>query len=94
MFATGPVFPSNVDAQGRKRQVMTFSGKCCPNAPRGRQASPRHIRFMWIGETTEKGMESMFLQPHAPIKQVYTPSACHSRDLAWLVCASANALSL
>jgi hypothetical protein len=33
MFATGPVFPINVDAQGCKRQVMTFSGKCCRNAP-------------------------------------------------------------
>jgi K+-sensing histidine kinase KdpD len=35
MFATGPVFPANVDAQGRKLQVMTFFGKCCPNALRG-----------------------------------------------------------
>jgi hypothetical protein len=38
MFATGPVFATNVDAQGRKLQVMTFSGKCCSNTLRGRHA--------------------------------------------------------
>src|ERR1051325_4404400 len=28
VFATGPVFPLNVNTQGRKRPAVTFLGKC------------------------------------------------------------------
>jgi hypothetical protein len=61
MFATGPVCPANVDAQGRKLHVMTFSGKCCPNAPQWRTLT-RHRNFpcmhilvnreLWINVTS------------------------------------------
>jgi hypothetical protein len=44
MFATGPVCPANVGAQGRKLQVRAFFGKCCRNALRGRHTTaPRDL---------------------------------------------------
>jgi hypothetical protein len=83
MFATGPVFAANVDAQGRKLQVMTFSGKCCRNAQRGPhtetlESEHRARSDGAAGET----WNLCLMRAHAPMKLVYARPAYHSRDRA------------
>jgi hypothetical protein len=60
MFATGSVFPINVEAQGRKLQVMTFFRKCCQKALR--DAAHEGDLIEATGEITRAGGSLIFLR--------------------------------